>query len=294
MRAAERWSSALADWAIPEEILAQAPESPWDLPPWVFAAAAQRSLSASLTPTHLRVGAQLPLGGALLDVGAGGGAASLPVAATARSLVAVDQSPAMLQQLVQLAGRRVKVTTIEGHWPEVASQVAAADVVVCANVAYNISALDTFVLTLTQKARRRVVMELTENHPQASLNWLWKYFWQLERPTSPTAEDALQVIREQVGQEVHIERWAGPGPLAAGLEPEAIAWIRKRLCLGPSREEELRDLLRTHRGDAPSQMATLWWPGDASADQSDPRDPVIADPAACRTPTGHPPTRAPS
>ena len=31
--AARRWADQLAAWAIPDEILATAPESPWSLPP---------------------------------------------------------------------------------------------------------------------------------------------------------------------------------------------------------------------------------------------------------------------
>ncbi len=37
MTAAERWAEALAGWAIPEPILAAAPESPWGFPSDLFA-----------------------------------------------------------------------------------------------------------------------------------------------------------------------------------------------------------------------------------------------------------------
>lgn len=264
MSAADRWSSALADWAIPERILSQAAESPWDLPPWVFSEAANRSLTLPPTPTHLLINAHLPTGGVLLDVGAGGGAASLPLAAKAGSIVAVDQSPTMLRQFLQLAEGRAAATTVVGHWPEVATQVEVADVVVCANVAYNVSALGDFVEELTHKARRSVVMELTASHPQAPLSWLWKHFWQLDRPTSPTAEDALEVIRERLRTEVQVVTWTGPEPLATAVSPEAVAWTRRRLCLEPGREGEIRDLLLTHPGATPGQMVTLGWRGDAA------------------------------
>ncbi|HEV2811169.1 MAG TPA: hypothetical protein VGV93_12335 [Acidimicrobiales bacterium] len=35
-RAAERWSEALSKWAVPDEILARAPEPPWHCPLSVF------------------------------------------------------------------------------------------------------------------------------------------------------------------------------------------------------------------------------------------------------------------
>ena len=36
MNASERWASELAAWAIPDYIMAQAPESPWEFSPKMF------------------------------------------------------------------------------------------------------------------------------------------------------------------------------------------------------------------------------------------------------------------
>ena len=96
MTAAARWADVLGEWAIPEEILASAPEPPWGFPLDVFVDNARRALSESLTPTHQLVAEALPNGGTLLDVGCGAGAASLPVAPPAGRVVAVDQDPQML------------------------------------------------------------------------------------------------------------------------------------------------------------------------------------------------------
>ncbi len=71
----------------PEEILAVAPESPWGFPTEVFVTAAREALVAPPTPTHRRALEALPLGGVVLDVGAGAGARALELAvdATGRS-----------------------------------------------------------------------------------------------------------------------------------------------------------------------------------------------------------------
>jgi SAM-dependent methyltransferase len=266
MTAQEEWARALAAWAIPEEILAQARESPWDLPPQAFAARAERALVSASSPTHETVLEALPPGGTVLDVGAGGGAASLPLAGRAGLIVAVDQSQEMLQRMAELASGRVRLQVVRGVWPAAAAAVPPADVVVCANVAYNVPALDEFILALGARSRRRVVLELTWRHPQASLNWLWQRFWGLSRPESPTAADAAAVVEEAMGRPVEIVRWqreeVDPGP-------EEVAWVRRRLCLDPSREPELAAVLAEHGASKDShQMATLWW--DVTAPGSEP------------------------
>ncbi len=259
--AADSWASALAEWAIPGPILAQAEESPWQLRPESFAETARLALLSAPTVTHLRALEELPEGGSVLDVGAGAGAASLPLAARAGEIVAVDRSGAMLQALLVIADGRTHVATVEGTWPQAAALVAAADVVVCANVAYNVPDLGPFVAALAAKARRRVVLELTAAHPQASLNWLWQHFWQLERPGAPTAEVAAAVVRERLGVEVAQERWVRPALRGGRSDPITVAEVRRRLCLTPESDREIAELLRSRAPAAALEMVTLWWPG---------------------------------
>src|SRR5439155_14035836 len=63
--AAERWGEALREWAIPEEILRAAPESPWTYPVQVFrgraeAAAADRTAQGPPSPSVRRALEALP------------------------------------------------------------------------------------------------------------------------------------------------------------------------------------------------------------------------------------------
>ena len=131
--AAQQWADELAAWAIDPEILAAAPESPYDLPPEVFAAGQDRAPS----PLAELAGAALHPGGTILDVGAGAGATSLDVVPPDGHLHAVDTQPAMLRALEAAAReRRVSVTTYVGTWPDVADQVPGCHVAVCAHVFY--------------------------------------------------------------------------------------------------------------------------------------------------------------
>lgn len=259
MTAAQRWADALAAWAIPDEILAAAPESPWGFPERVFVGAAEDALSAPLTVTHRRALEVLPEAGVVLDVGAGAGAASLPLAPPAARIVAVDTSTAMLRELRRLAGDRVRVETIEGRWPDVAAEVEPVDVVVCAHVAYNVADLDAFVVALTDHARLRVVVELTDEHPQAPLSPLWEHFWHQPRPTTPTVHDAIAVIEEALGVRVAAESWRRPHPLTGRTAADTVALARRRLCLPATADAEIEALLGPDPRLTPSSVTTLWW-----------------------------------
>jgi hypothetical protein len=260
--AAQRWSDALASWAIPEEIIAAAPEPPHGFPVATFVHGAKAALAAPLTLTHLCARDALPDGGTLLDVGAGGGATSLPIAAAAGALIAVDSSHEMLDALRAIAPAALHMQTVCGRWPDVEAEVGVADVAVCGHVAYNAADLGAFVTALTDHASARVVMELTAVHPQSRLSPLWRHFWNIERPSTPTAEDAIEVITEALNVNVRIERWVRPDPgvCPGRTDEEIVALARRRLCLPATADPEIAALLGPHPRLAPSDVVTVWWP----------------------------------
>ncbi len=262
--AAAFWSEALAQWSVPREILDQAPESPWQFPTSLFAKAAERALEDPVgSPSRRRAREALPDGGSVLDVGAGGGAAGLPLAPPAALLTAVDQSAGMLAEVAAAAERRgVAHREVQGRWPEVAPSVEPADVVVCHHVFYNVADLVPFAEALTRYARRRVVVELTAVHPQSNLNRLWKEVHGVERPTAPTAPDAVAVLRE-MGLEVGSEEFERGALWDDHDRAELVAFTRRRLCVGPERDPEIDDLLGPAAAQPPRRLVTLWWPGGA-------------------------------
>ncbi|MGH8990595.1 MAG: class I SAM-dependent methyltransferase [Acidimicrobiia bacterium] len=264
---ARRWAEALAQWAIPPEILDHAPETPWGCPTGLFVRSAEEAVApdAARSPTARRALEALPDGGSVLDVGAGGGAASLPLAPPAARITAVDQSAGMLVAFAALAGRRgVDHVEVQGRWPDAAPQVELADVVVCAHVFYNVADLEPFVAALTAKARRRVVTELTAVHPQESLNPLWRRFHGLERPIYPTADDALAVVTA-MGLDAGVERWEAPGRWESAPREELVTFARRRLCLPPERDPEVAEALDEVFLLGPRSLVTLWW--DVSGDR---------------------------
>jgi SAM-dependent methyltransferase len=271
--ALERWREQLEAWAIPEEILAAAPESPWGFPVGLFRSRAARVGSRPATPSNLEAARFLPPGGSVLDVGAGGGAASLPLAATAGRLVAVDESPEMVASFLAAAeAAGVPAEGVDGRWPEVAGRVGPADVVVCHHVLYNVADLAPFAEALTGHARRRVVAELTERHPLVGLGPLWRRFHGLQRPAGPSADDAAAALAA-LGLEVDREDWEHRDSFGFDDFDELVAFTRRRLCLPADRDQEIALALLeegTRQVDGvwvtgqPRRLTTLSWPGSAT------------------------------
>jgi SAM-dependent methyltransferase len=277
--AAQRWREQLESWSIPDEILRAVPDSPWQHPTEVFAKRADTyvarpvgvsweraitALEAGPTPE----GARRP-GGTVLDVGAGAGAASLPLARAMTELVAVDASMAMLEALaVRAAALDLPTRLVHGTWPDVASTVNDVDVVVCHHVLYNVQDLVPFVRALTDHARRRVVVEVPPAHPMRALNPLWLRLHGLRRPDGPTADDAVAVLTE-LGLDVHQERWPRPPRTPYGSFVDMVASTRRRLCLPAERDTELVGALMELGVDpalpvdladrAGDELVTLWW-----------------------------------
>jgi len=271
--ALERWREQLEGWAIPEEILAAAPESPWGCPVGLFRSRALRAGTRPATPSNREAARRLPAGGAVLDVGAGGGAASLPLAGVAGRLVAVDESPAMVAAFLAAAeAAGVPAQGVEGRWPEVAGRVAPADVVVCHHVLYNVADLAPFAEALTGHARHRVVVELTDRHPLVDLGPLWRRFHDLERPTGPGADDAVAAL-EALGLRVARQDWESQDRFGFDDLDELVAFTRRRLCLPADRDPEVAAALLdegTRQVDGvwvsgqPRRVTTLSWPGSAA------------------------------
>ncbi|MGH3832609.1 MAG: methyltransferase domain-containing protein [Pseudonocardiaceae bacterium] len=104
-------------------------------------------------------------------MGCGAGAASFPLADSAERIIGVDASKEMLVAFAAGADRLgVDHEQICGQWPVVESETPIADVVVCHHVFYNIAAIVPFAQALDGHAQRRVVVEITEQHPQSTLN----------------------------------------------------------------------------------------------------------------------------
>src|SRR4029453_14619207 len=195
MSAADHWAAQLGEWGIPDEILAQAPISPWSHDVAMF------SVDDTLDREGLsaRVAREvLPLnGGVVLDVGCGGGRSSAVLVPPAETLIGVDVNATMLAAFEDAAGSLgVAVQTVHGRWLDVAPTTPIADVVVCHHVFFNVADVVPFATALTEHARLAVVGEIPVRHPLSGWNAAFKHFWDLARPVGPTDADLIAVLRE--------------------------------------------------------------------------------------------------
>lgn len=254
--AAQQWQADLAAWAIPEEILRQAPQSPWIHPVAMFTVTGEVPDS----PSHARA-REAVAGGTLLDVGCGGGRATMAIADEVSLAIGVDSSAQMLQAYATAAqARGLAYRTIEGTWPDVAGTTPDGDVVVCHHVVYNVAQIVPFLQALHDHARRRVVVELPVQHPLSSMNPLWERFWGLRRPTRPTAMDLVAIV-DALGFAPQVQIWQDEqwGARVALPDEERVRYARIRLCLTEDRDAEIAAELLQQQDARPREVATVWW-----------------------------------
>lgn len=255
-RALENWSLSLKSWGIPQEILDQAPQSPWIHPVANFRPEGNLMVE---TPSRLRALEALAskTNPSVLDVGCGGGRGAFGLTPPAVRVIGVDHQQGMLDVFADEAKQRgLEVKTILGDWPDVSAETPVADVVVCHHVYYNVQDIAPFAQALHEHATSRVVIELPQQHPLSSLSEYWKHFWNFDRPTSPTAHDAREAM-ESLGFDSHLELFEVAGS-SRSVTDEDVEHTRIRLCLPESRDEEIRTFMESHPAGN-RQLATIWW-----------------------------------
>ncbi|MFP5332063.1 MAG: class I SAM-dependent methyltransferase [Acidimicrobiia bacterium] len=268
MTAADHWRAQLAAWEIPSELLAAVTEDPYRWPVEVFR---RRNLSADESdpaPTTGIVQRLAGPGGSVLDIGAGTGRASIPLARSGHPVTAVEKSEPMAEALRQETVDFPEYRIVEDAWP-LAEDPGAFDVVMAAHVVYDVSAIETFIQAMDAHSRRGVVLELTESHPWTPLGGYYRVLHGIDRPNGPTADDLVAVIAEVVGVVPQVERWERPGGTWFESWDEIVELYRRRLVVPDDRVDEVRPLLepdvseidgRLTVGGTVRRLATVWWP----------------------------------
>jgi len=253
-KASEAWSLALSDWAIPKEILDQAPESPWIHPAALF----NIPYVIEMTPAHKLARELMPEGGTVLDIGCGGGLAAFATTPPATRAIGVDHQEDMLEMFNSNAkSRGVEAQTFLGFWPAVADEVPVADVVTVHHVVYNVSEIVPFITALNSHARKRVVIEMPVEHPLSTMRAAWKHFWDLDRPTKPTPEDLMAVLAE-LGITAQIKYFTGEMRNEKALA-DAAKFMRIRLCLPVEKEDEVKDFFANEKLSIARELAVIYW-----------------------------------
>ncbi len=250
----KQWAETLAQWGIPQHILDSAPQSPWIHPVIIFTPDGNLFVD---TPSRLRAIEVLHDGDSVLDVGCGGGRAAFGLTPPATHVVGVDHQQDMLDVFAKEASHReLRCVTVLGDWPHVAADTPMCDVVTCHHVLYNVGELEEFIDALNNHAHKRVVIEIPQHHPLSSLSAMWKKFWGIDRPTSPTSQHAFEAVRS-LGYNAHIELFDIENQ-SLPITDQDVEFIRIRLCLTAERDNDIRDF-RNNNPATQRHMATIWW-----------------------------------
>ena len=272
LSAADRWRAELEAWVIPQSLLDAAEESPYGWPPWIWKRMSAVARS-SQPPITLEIARDL-LGdrGSVLDVGAGRGRASLPLAESGHSLTAVEPDAGMADGFEEDAARLGVAARLVGErWPVAAAEVPEADVVISAHVVYDVPDIGPFITALDDTARRGVVIEMTHRHPRVITAPLFTAVHGVDRPGGPSVDDLVAVVTEEVGIRPNVERWERPSTLWFRNWDEILAFYGRRVTLPMARRPELLPLLepkvteeegRMYVGDRVGHHCTVWWRTD--------------------------------
>ena len=175
-------------------------------------------------------------------MGAGAGAASLPLAPWAAAITAVDPSAGMLAAFTERAAALPDgppCTTVEGRWPDVADRVGGHDVVVSHHVVYDVADIGPFVAALTAAARDRVVVEIVPHHPMSWLSPLWLQLHGLRRPDPADRRRLRRRAARLRGDLARRGALAAPATWTGSAEQERVELATRRLCLPVDREPEV-------------------------------------------------------
>lgn len=168
----------------------------------------------------------------VLDVGGGAGRYALPLALKCRQVAVVEPSAVMLQGLNE-ESRRIglaNITPVAGYWAD--RDVAPADVVLCANVVYDVAGIAPFVEKLTAHANRQVLVLAYDDAPINRLAPFWKPVYGDQRVELPGAPEFLGVLRE-MGIHPDVQTFDPTPPESAPNIQAALCLIRNLLFVRP-------------------------------------------------------------
>lgn len=267
--AASHWRRQLEAWVIPQHLLDAAPESPYGWPTSLWRRRAAVALASDRqTPTTETVARLAGPAGTILDIGAGTGRASLPLARAGHPVTAVEPNPTMLDGLRDTSAG-LPVTVIDGRWPESANLVAPHKVAMSAHVVFDVADIGPFLAAMSDRASVGVVIEMTDRHPWVHLGPYYQALHGLDRPPGPSWEDLVNVVREVVGVEPNVEHWQRPTDLWFESMDEILEFHGRRLLIGSDRWAELEHLLEPDILTGPDglqvgtegrSLVTIWWP----------------------------------
>jgi SAM-dependent methyltransferase len=187
-----------------------------------------RSLDAANDPFVRALRETLRPTDTVLDVGAGAGRYSLPIAAEVARITAVEPGAGMRASFAEEIERRgiTNVTIVPGSWEE--AQVEVHDVAFVANVLYFVTDAVAFVDKLDQHARRACFVLHRAEQRATQIMPLWEEIWGSPRPPEPSALDLFNLLFS-VGIRPNLRLLPRPAPVRFEKSEDAMREARQSL-----------------------------------------------------------------
>ncbi len=176
----------------------------------------------------------------LLDVGAGFGAAAVPIARAGFRVTVVEPSEAMLEYLERWATEervRDRIDVVPRRWLE--ADVERHDVVLCAHVLYPIAEVAPFVTRLVDAARSACLIAMRAAANESVPASLFLELHGEERVPQPTLADLCGVLGE-LAVPYEARTWTSPSTWTYDSIDEAEEAISETLLVGDDVERRRR------------------------------------------------------
>jgi SAM-dependent methyltransferase len=197
-----------------------------------------------------------------LDIGAGAGRYSLPLALRAGRVRAVDPSPSMLEALragmVKYAIANISIT--DGRWPLADTATPRADVVLMAHIGYDIADFEAFLDAAEGAAVRRCVVIMRAGAATTAGQQLWPEVHGEERIQLPMLPELVSLLmaRGSMPEVTLTQRttWGYDTREALLDASRQQLWVLP----GSPKDERLRRLVEERATDREGQWALDWRP----------------------------------
>ncbi len=197
----------------------------------------------------------------VLDIGAGGGRYSLPLALHAREVVAVEPSEAMRSVLAEgMAEHGIdNIRVVETTWP--CDEPLRVDVALLSHVGYDIEDFGPFLDAMEGAAGRLCVAAMLSRPPPSRADPFWEAVHGEPRDPLPALPEflALQLARGRLCEVSFVEY----GGIFYETEDDILRFLRQQLWVaeGSPQDDQLRAMLPDHIHPEDGRVEFNWDPG---------------------------------
>ncbi len=197
----------------------------------------------------------------VLDIGAGGGRYSLPLALHAREVIAVEPSEGMREVLTEgMAEHGIdNIRVVDATWP--CEEALHAAVALISHVGYDIEDFGPFLDAMDKAAGRLCIAALLSRPPPSRADPFWEAVHGEPRDPLPALPEflALQLARGRLCEVSFVEY----GGIAYDTEDDILRFLRQQLWVaeGSPEDERIRYILPDYIHDEDGRVEFNWDPG---------------------------------